>query len=126
MSEYIVYLAYETLAVWFLALKLQMRPGYVGWLVRQLALANDERELDDHATVFVDMLERFTYADSPLQKYPDSLETVGQAIYKKDWVVGRAVVTIETVGEDGHVKVTRRKSVDTIFVYLANDRQVCW
>src|SRR5277367_2750488 len=88
-----------------------MRPGYVGWLVRQLALANDERELDDHAIVFVDMLERFTYADSPLQKYPDSVDTLGQVSYKKDWVVGRAVVTIETVGEDGHVKITRRKSV---------------
>jgi hypothetical protein len=125
MSKYIVYLAYETLAVWFLALKLQMRPGYVGWLVRQLALANDERELDDHATVFVDMLERFTYADSPLQKYPDSVENVGLVSYKKDWVVGRAVVSIETVGEDGHVKVTRRKSVDPLFVYSANDRQVC-
>ena len=111
MSQYIVYLAYEALTVWFLAVKLENRRSYVSWIIRKLILANGTKELDDQAIVFVDMLERFSFADSPLKKYPDVVEVEGLAQYKKHWVVGRSVHTAQVVREDGLVKITVRKPV---------------
>lgn len=110
-SQYIVHLAYEALTVWFLAVKLENRRTHVHWIVRQLILANDSSGLDDQALVFVDMLERFSFSDSPLKKYPDTVEPEGLAQYKKHWVVGRSVQTAQVVREDGLVKITVRKPV---------------
>lgn len=111
MSQYIVYLAYEALTVWFLAVKLENRRSYVSWIIRKLILANGTKELDDQAIVFVDMLERFSFADSPLKKYPDAVEVEGLSQYKKHWVIGRSVHTAQVVREDGLVKITVRKPV---------------
>jgi len=111
MSQYITYLAYEALTVWFLAVRLENRRAHVSWIIRQLILANDSTGLDDHALVFVDMLERFSYSDSPLRKYPDTADVDGLAQYKKHWVVGRSIQTAQVVREDGLVKVTVRKPV---------------
>jgi hypothetical protein len=61
--------------------------------------------------VFVDMLERFSFADSPLKKYPDAVEIEGLSQYKKHWVIGRSVHTAQVVREDGLVKITVRKPV---------------
>jgi hypothetical protein len=111
MSQYIIYLAYEALTVWFLAVKLENRRAHVSWIIRQLLLANESSGLDDQALVFVDMLERFSYSDSPLRKYPDTADPEGLAQYKKHWVVGRSVQTAQVVREDGLTKVTVRKPV---------------
>lgn len=111
MSQYITYLAFEALTVWFLAVKLENRRSHVGWIIRQLVLANDSSGLDDPALVFIDMLERFSFSDSPLKKYPDTQDPEGLAQYKKHWVVGRSVQTAQVVREDGLVKVTVRKPV---------------
>jgi hypothetical protein len=111
MSQYIIYLAYEALTVWFLAVKLENRRGHVGWIIRQLILANESSGLDDHALVFVDMLERFSYSDSPLRKYADNVDVENLAQYKKHWVVGRSIQTAQVVREDGLVKITVRKPV---------------
>jgi hypothetical protein len=111
MSQYIIYLAYEALTVWFLAVKLENRRAHVSWIIRQLVLANESSGLDGHALVFVDMLERFSYSDSPLRKYPDTVDVEGLAQYKKHWVVGRSIQTAQVVREDGLVKITVRKPV---------------
>jgi len=111
MNQYIIYLAYEALTVWFLAVKLDSRRSHVSHIIRQLILANDGGGLDDQALVFVDMLERFSYSDSPLKKYPDTPEIEGLLQYRKHWVVGRSVQTAQVVREDGLVKITVRKPV---------------
>src|SRR5579862_356358 len=114
MSQYITYLAYEALTVWFLAVKLENRRAHVSWIIRQLLLANESSGLDDQALVFVDMLERFSYSDSPLKKYPDTKDPEGLGQYKKHWVVGRSVQTAQVEREDGLTKVTVRKPVNLL------------
>jgi Tuberin len=116
MAQYISYLAFEALTVWFLAVKLENRRTHVSWIIRQLILANESNGLDDQAVVFVDILERFSYADSTLRKYPDAVEPEGLAQYKKHWVVGRSVQTAQVVREDGLVRVTVRKPVCPSFM----------
>lgn len=125
LAQYIVHLAYEALTVWFLAVRLENRRSHVSWIVRKLVLANDSQELDEHALVFVDMLERFSFSDSPLKKYPDTDEVGGLAHYKKNWVVGRSVHTAQVVREDGLVKIIVRKPVWQSSSD-ANLRRVCW
>jgi hypothetical protein len=125
MSQYINYLAYEALTVWFLAVKLENRRAHVSWIIRQLILGNDSGGLDDNALVFVDMLERFSYSDSPLRKYPDTIEVESLAQYKKHWVVGRSIQTAQVVREDGLVKITVRKPVCVVMFLLMNSL-VCW
>jgi Tuberin len=111
MSQYIIYLAFEALTVWFLAVKLENRRAHVAWIIRQLILANETSGLDDQGQVFVDMLERFSYSDSPLKKYADTVDVEGLAQYKKHWIVGTSVQTAQVVREDGLVKMTVRKPV---------------
>jgi hypothetical protein len=111
LAQYIVQLAYEALTVWFLAVKLENRRSHVSWIVRKLVLANESKELDEQSLVLLDMLERFSFSDSPLKKYPDTTEVEGLAQYKKHWVVGRSVQTAQVVRDDGLVKITVRKSV---------------
>lgn len=111
MLQYIGFLAYEALTVWFLAVKLESRRSYVAWIIRQLILAHDGGKLDDHAIVFIDMLERFSYSDSPLKKYPDQVDIEELAQYKKHYVIGRSVQTAQVVRVDGLVKITVRKPV---------------
>jgi Domain of unknown function (DUF3384)/Tuberin len=108
--QYITRLAYEALTVWFLAVKLENRRNHVSWIVRQL-IANGHTGLDDHSLVFVDFLERFSFSDSPLKKYPPEVEVEGLSQYKKHWVVGRSIQTAQVVREDGLVQVTVRKPV---------------
>jgi hypothetical protein len=111
LSQYIIYLAYEALTVWYLAVRLENRRAHVGWIVRQLILANFPHDLDHPAQVFVDMLERFSFSDSPLRKYPDVPEVEELAQYTKHWVVGESIRTAQVVREDGLVKVFVRKPV---------------
>ena len=111
LSQYIIYLAYEALTVWYLAVRLENRRAHVRWIVRQLILANFPHDLDHQAQAFVDMLERFSFSDSPLRKYPESTEVEGLVPFKKHWVVGESIRTAQIVREDGLVKVFVRKPV---------------
>jgi hypothetical protein len=117
LSQYIIYLAYEALTVWYLAVRLENRRAHVHWIVRQLILANAPDDLDNFAQAFVDMLERFSFSDSPLRKYPDAAEVEGLAQYKKHWVVGESIRTAQVVREDGLVKVFVRKPVCPFLFY---------
>jgi hypothetical protein len=111
MLQYVVHLAYEALTVWFLAVRLENRRSNVAWIVRQLILAHNSQELDGQALAFIDMLERFSFSDTALKKYPDAVEVEGLGQYKKNWVVGRSIQTAQVARLDGLVKITVRKAV---------------
>ncbi|KAK7064850.1 Rap-GAP domain-containing protein [Favolaschia claudopus] len=120
LSEHVRILAYSTVYVWFLALKLPDRHKHVSYIIRQLILANEEgKPVDGPTEVCFDWLERYTYAsadprpaNSPVSDIvmnPTGPSLAAEdGVVEKTWAVGHSIITIRTLKRLGWFEVLSR------------------
>ena len=117
LPQYVYALAFHVITFWFMSLKLQDRPRHMVWIARNLVYADPSgREvLEDQAQVTIDMMQRVAYSDRD-ETIPDaefSKSSDGE-VFKKSWIVGLSIVTVETAARTGVSQITHRRPVSKI------------
>ncbi|KAF7966756.1 hypothetical protein HWV62_37213, partial [Athelia sp. TMB] len=120
LSQHLRVLAYHTVYVWFLSLRLPDRPRHIPYITRQLLLANEGRDTVDEPTeVCFDWLARYTYASadprpsnslfSEIVMNPTTPGKLEVAVTEKTWLVGNSVVTIRALSRLGWIEILSRR-----------------
>ncbi|MCJ1435148.1 Tuberous sclerosis 2-like protein [Xylographa pallens] len=123
LPQYIFALAYHVLTIWFLSIRLVDRPKHVGWITSNLASRDDQGNnvLEEQSQVTLDMMHRTAYLDLgetiPSTEFAESDGT----IFKKSWLLGLSVVTVETASETGLTHLVKRQASGTTYaIYQQN------
>ncbi|KXS17553.1 hypothetical protein M427DRAFT_96902 [Gonapodya prolifera JEL478] len=124
LAQYVIFLAYHTITLWFSSIRLSDRRKFVPYILRNLALANGtSRPIDERIEVCVDMLMRFSFANAE-PKPQKSLVTrvmfddapAGQVL-TKTWLQGNALLTIRVLKSSCWAEISiRRPTGTTVFL----------
>ncbi|KAI3618360.1 hypothetical protein CBS9595_002723 [Malassezia furfur] len=124
LSQYVMMLAYSTIAQWFLTLRLAERPKHVPHITRGLMLANEGRDrLTDQTFVCLDFLARFTYSNAQskptrslirflvtnAQPHAPRRTAPGHANESQTWLMGKGLVTLTSLKRNGWVEMLIRR-----------------
>ncbi|MCJ1418217.1 Tuberous sclerosis 2-like protein [Xylographa parallela] len=123
LPQYIFALAYHVLTIWFLSIRLVDRPKHVGWITSNLASRDYQGNnvLEEQSQVTLDMMHRTAYLDLgetiPSTTFAESDGT----IFKKSWLLGLSVVTVETASKTGLTHLVKRQASGTTYaIYQQN------
>ncbi|WFD01225.1 Tuberous sclerosis 2-like protein [Malassezia yamatoensis] len=142
LSQYVMMLAYQNIAQWFLTLRLNERAKYVPHITRGLMLANEGRaKLTDQTFVCLDFLARFTYSNAQTKPRrslirflvtharPSGFSTSHIAAAQREqgesqsWLLGQTVVTLTSLKRKGwgEIVVRRASGVTSMVLKLENE-----
>ncbi|WFD45369.1 Tuberous sclerosis 2-like protein [Malassezia psittaci] len=142
LSQYVMMLAYQNIAHWFLTLRLNERAKYVPHITRGLMLANEGRtKLTDQTFVCLDFLARFTYSNAQTKPrrslirflvthaQPSGFSTPRTPAAQREqgesqsWLLGQAVVTLTSLKRNGwaEIVVRRASGVSSMVAKLENE-----
>jgi hypothetical protein len=117
LPQYVYALAHHVISFWFLCLKLEDRPKYIKWIIKNLTYTEStgttEKEvIEEQGIVTIDMLQRTCYTDRDETTRDETFATSSDGeVSKKSWVIGTSIVTIETAGRTGVSQITVRRPV---------------
>jgi hypothetical protein len=130
LSQHVIGLAYYSIYIWFIALKLPSRPNLVPEITRKLLQGRSKRVIvDEMAEVCFDWLARYTYgnadprpATSFLSEVVMSEEREGEAPKSYSWLLGGAIVTVTSHARTGWATImtTRPTGSTSIVCKLEN------
>ncbi|KAF2423206.1 hypothetical protein EJ08DRAFT_724972 [Tothia fuscella] len=116
LPQYVYALAFHVITFWFMNLKLQDRPIYMGWIAKNLTW-QDRSGKDvnsDQGLVTMDMMDRVAYSDrDETAADPHFAKETDGEISQRTWIVGYSLLTIETAGRTGLSQLTRRRPSGT-------------
>jgi hypothetical protein len=113
LSQHVVGLAYYSIYIWFMVIKLRDRPGNVSEITRELLKGRSQRvAFDEMAEVCFDWLARYTYGNADpkpatsflsemVMKGRDGVEPKSQS-----WMLGGAIITITSHPRSGWSTIT--------------------
>lgn len=109
MSQYLLALAYSTIASWFLAIKLSNRQHIATYIVRNLILADGKLEsIDEQSLATLDLITHFTQSDLDLFLQPSGLVPAPDRKVKR-WIYGSSVIAFETDEQTGESRFLVRR-----------------
>lgn len=117
LPQYLYSLAYHVITFWFMALKMEDRPKQIPWITKNLLHTDSSgrQALDEQGEVIVDVMNMVAYTDRDETVRDDTFVKPGDGeIWKKTWIVGHALMTIETAARTGASAVTIRRPVRLI------------
>ena len=130
LSQQVIGLAYYSIYVWFMAIKLPQRHRYVSDITQRLLQARSKRAaVDEMAEVCFDWLARYTYgsadprpATSFLSEMVMGEKKEQDPVKSQSWLLGGAIVTINTHARSGWatIKTTRPTGTTSIICKLEN------
>lgn len=112
LPGYLYSLAYHVITFWFMALKMEDRPKQIPWITRNLLYTDNtgKQGLEEQGEVLVDIMNMVAYTDRDETVRDDGFAKPGDGeIWKKTWIVGNALMTIETAARTGASVVTIRR-----------------
>jgi hypothetical protein len=122
LPQYLYSLAYHVIAFWFMALKMEDRPRLMPWIARSLRFTDGTgrtADLEEQGQVIVDMMNMVGYSDRDETLRNETFAKPGDGeVWKKTWIVGHSLVTIETAARSGVSQVTTRRPCGTRFLAL--------
>ena len=92
-NQYVIYLAYHVISVWFINLKLTERKKYVPFILHYILSENTQLEMNERVECCLDMLTRYSYSScqsQPIQPLPAKIlfENKDQFV-TKHWIKGK-------------------------------------
>jgi len=117
LPQYLYSLAYHVITFWFMALKMEDRPKQIPWITKNLLHTDGSgrQALDEQGEVIVDVMNMVAYTDRDETVRDDAFSQPGDGeIWKKTWIVGNALMTIETAARTGASAVTIRRPVSLV------------
>ncbi|KAL5386716.1 hypothetical protein DPSP01_004079 [Paraphaeosphaeria sporulosa] len=117
LPQYLYSLAYHVIAFWFMSLKMEDRPKLMPWIARSLRFTDGmgrQAELEEQGQVIVDMMNLVCYSDRDETVPDDNFAKPGDGeLWKKSWIVGHSLVTIETAARTGVSQIINRRPCAT-------------
>jgi hypothetical protein len=116
LPQYLYSLAYHVIIFWFMALKMEDRPKQIPWITRNLyhTDSSGRQFMDEQGQVIVDIMNMVAYTDRDQTQRDESFAKPGDGeIWKKTWVVGNSLISIETAARTGVSLVTTRRPVSS-------------
>lgn len=123
LSQYLLVLAYNVIATWFLALPISQRKHMASFIIKPLRsiLASSDM-LKAQTLACLDMIYRFTYSNLDLTLHttrrgpaPKKLTTIQR------WIYGSSIVSIETDTKTGETQIIIRRPSGTAIFNLQMD-----
>jgi hypothetical protein len=114
LPQYLYSLAYHVITFWFMALKMEDRPKQIPWITRNLYYTDSSGHqiMEEQGQVILDIMNMVAYTDRDQTLRDESFAKPGDGeIWKKTWVVGNSLVSIETAARTGVSLVTTRRPV---------------
>ncbi|KAA8620271.1 tuberin [Pyrenophora tritici-repentis] len=118
-SEYLNSLAYHVITFWFMALKMEDRPKQIPWITRNLyhTDSSGKQVMEEQGQVILDIMNMVAYTDRDETTRDEVFAKPGDGeVWKKTWIVGNALVTIETAARTGASLITTRRPCGTRFI----------
>lgn len=120
LPHYLYSLAYHVIAFWFMSLKMEDRPKLMPWIARSLRFTDGmgrQTELEEQGQVIVDMMNLVCYSDRDETVADENFAKPGDGeVWKKSWIVGQSLVTIETAARTGVSQIITRRPVRILFM----------
>ena len=116
LPQYLYSLAYHVLTFWFMALRMEDRPKQIPWITKNLLVVDSAGRytMEEQGQVTVDIMNMVAYTDRDHTVRQDNFSKPGDGeIWKKTWVVGNALLTIETAARTGVSQITSRRPCGT-------------
>jgi hypothetical protein len=121
LPEYLYSLAFHVVTFWFLALKMEDRPKQIPWITRNLhhTDSSGRQTLEDFGEVIIDIMNMVAWTDRDETTRNENFSKPGDGeIWKKTWIVGNGMVTIETAARTGLSQITTRRPCGTRYLTL--------
>ncbi|KAF2826546.1 hypothetical protein CC86DRAFT_446228 [Ophiobolus disseminans] len=121
LPQYLYSLAYHVITFWFMALKMEDRPKQIPWITRNLYYADNSGKqiMEEQGQVILDIMNMVAYTDRDQTLRDENFATPSDGeIWKKSWVVGNSLISIETAARTGVSLVTTRRPCGTRFLTL--------
>ncbi|KAF1961238.1 hypothetical protein CC80DRAFT_233492 [Byssothecium circinans] len=120
LPQYLYSLAYHVIAFWFMALKMEDRPKFMPWIARSLRFTDSmgrQAELEEQGQVIIDMMNMVAYTDRDETTCDENFAKPGDGeVWKKTWIVGHSLITIETAARNGVSQITTRRPCGTRYL----------
>lgn len=128
LSQYLLVLAYNVIATWFLTIRLLDRKYMAKFIIRNLILAEGTpNSIDTQSMAYVDMITRFTYSNLDLTVQTTMPTATGKSQSNhvvKQWIYGSSIVSIDTDSQSGESQVMVRRPTGTSVFNLKPDEQM--
>jgi uncharacterized protein (UPF0147 family) len=114
LPQYLYSLAYHVITFWFMALKMEDRPKQIPWITKNLYYTDSagRQIMEEQGQVLLDIMNMVAYTDRDQTLRDENFAKPGDGeIWKKTWVVGNALISIETAARTGVSLVTTRRPV---------------
>jgi hypothetical protein len=121
LPQYLYSLAYHVLTFWFMALRMEDRPKQIPWITKNLLAVDSAGRytMEEQGQVIVDIMNMVAYTDRDHTVRQENFSKPGDGeIWKKTWVVGNALLTIETAARTGVSQITSRRPCGTRYFTL--------
>ncbi|KAH6846509.1 hypothetical protein AA0119_g1710 [Alternaria tenuissima] len=119
LPQYLYSLAYHVITFWFMALKMEDRPKQIPWITKNLYYTDSSgrQVMEEQGQVILDIMNMVAYTDRDETTREESSFKPGDGeVWKKTWIVGNALITIETAARTGASVVTTRRPCGTRFI----------
>jgi hypothetical protein len=116
LPQYLYSLAYHVITFWFMALKMEDRPKQIPWITRNLYYTDSSgrQVMEEQGQVILDIMNMVAYTDRDETSRDETFVKPGDGeVWKKTWIVGNGLVTIETAARTGASVVTTRRPVSS-------------
>jgi hypothetical protein len=117
LPQYVYSLAYHVITFWFMNLKMEDRPRQIPWITKNLLYteSSGRQVMEEQGQVIVDMMNYVAHSDrDETTRDPNFAKPGDGEVWKKTWIVGHSLVTIETAARTGVSLVTSRRPVSSI------------
>ncbi|OUM65137.1 hypothetical protein PIROE2DRAFT_41984 [Piromyces sp. E2] len=127
-NQYVIYLAYHVISVWFINLKLTERKKYVPFILHYILPENSLVEMNERVECCLDMLTRYSYSScqsQPVQPLPTKIlfENKNQII-TKNWIQGSVIISIKTLKNKGWGEIIIRRPTGTTSFVLRMENKL--
>lgn len=130
LPQYLYSLAYHVITFWFLALKMEDRPKQIPWITKSLCYtdASGRQIMEEQGQVIQDIMNMVAYTDRDQTVRDDNFAKPGDGeVWKKTWIVGNGMITLETAARTGVTLVTTRRPVSYFLHWLyLTDMNLVW
>ncbi|KAF2263656.1 tuberin [Lojkania enalia] len=119
LPQYVYSLAYHVITFWFMGLKMEERPKFIPWISRSLLYTDQtgRQIMEEQGQVIVDLMNMVAYSDRDgTTRDPDFAKPTDGEVWKKTWLVGHSIVTIETAARTGVSLITSRRPCGTKYI----------
>src|SRR5262249_52482576 len=126
--QYVLYLAFQLISVWFMGIRLSDRKHHVRTIIQQLVQSNIDQlpHLTEQTEVCLDMLLRCAYSDCSLSPQSSKLaDLLLKDAVTKTWVQGNALITMRASRHTGWAETKiRRPSGVVSFLHMIQNQHV--